>query len=41
MAGEADLKLTDSTIAGAGADPINGCQGGVGIQIGMAWTEPV
>lgn len=41
VAGGADLKLTDSTIAGAGADPINGCQGGVGIQIGMAWTKPV
>jgi Right handed beta helix region len=41
VAGEADLKLTDSTIAGAGADPINGCQGGVGIQVGMAWTKPV
>jgi hypothetical protein len=41
VGGGADLKLTDSTISGAGADPINGCQGGVGIQIGMAWTNPV
>jgi hypothetical protein len=41
VGGGADLKLADSTIAGAGADPINGCQGGVGIQIGMAWTNPV
>ncbi len=41
MGGGATLKLTDSTIAGAGANPINGCQGGVAVQIGMAWTEPV
>jgi Right handed beta helix region len=41
VGGGAALKLTDSSIAGAGADPINGCQGGVGIQVGMAWTEPV
>ncbi len=41
VGGGASLKLTDSSIAGAGADPINGCQGGVGIQVGMAWTTPV
>jgi parallel beta helix pectate lyase-like protein len=41
VGGGAELKLTDSSIAGAGADPINGCQGGVGIQVGMAWTTPV
>jgi hypothetical protein len=41
VAGTANLKLTDSSIVGAGADPINGCQGGVGIQVGMAWTKPV
>lgn len=37
----ADLKLTDSSIVHAGANPINGCQGGIGIQIGMAWTNPI
>jgi hypothetical protein len=41
VGGGADLKLTDSSIVHAGANPINGCQGGVGIQIGMAWTNPV
>jgi Right handed beta helix region len=41
VGGGADLKLTDSTISGAGADPINGCQGGIGVQVGMAWTNPV
>ncbi len=41
VGGGADLKLTDSSIAGVGTDPINGCQGGVGIQVGMAWTTPV
>ncbi len=41
VAGGATLKATDLTMAGAGASPINGCQGGVGIQVGMAWTSPV
>lgn len=41
VAGGATLDLTNSTEDGAGASPINGCQGGVGIQVGMAWTTPV
>jgi hypothetical protein len=34
------LKLQNSAIVAGGAVPINGCQGGIGIQIGMAWTTP-
>jgi hypothetical protein len=41
VAGGADLNMTDSTVNGAGGSPFNGCQGGVGIQVGMAWTNPV
>jgi parallel beta helix pectate lyase-like protein len=41
VAGGATLKATNLTVNGAGAFPINGCQGGVGIQVGMAWTKPV
>ncbi len=41
VGGEATLKASDVTLEGAGASPINGCQGGVGIQVGMAWTSPV
>lgn len=41
VAGGATLKATNVTIDGAGAFPINGCQGGVGIQVGMHWTNPV
>ena len=40
VAGGATLKATDVTIDGAGASPINGCQGGVGYEIGTARTEP-
>jgi hypothetical protein len=40
VGGGATLQLTSSTVLGAGAKPINGCQGGVGIQVGMAWTTP-
>jgi len=40
VGGGANLELTDSTVNGAGADPINGCQGGVAVQVGMAWAEP-
>jgi hypothetical protein len=35
-----NLQATGDTIVGAGASPINGCQGGVGIAIGSARTEP-
>ncbi len=41
VAGGATLKATNTTIDGAGAFPINGCQGGVGIEVGMHWTNPV
>jgi hypothetical protein len=41
VAGGATLKATNTTINGAGAFPINGCQGGVGIEVGMHWTSPV
>lgn len=41
VAGGATLKASNVTIDGAGAFPINGCQGGVGIEVGMHWTKPV
>lgn len=41
VAGGATLKAKDVTVDGGGAFPINGCQGGIGIQVGMAWTKPV
>ncbi|HLH14343.1 MAG TPA: hypothetical protein VKV16_06105, partial [Solirubrobacteraceae bacterium] len=41
VAGGATLKASGVDLDGAGAEPINGCQGGVGIQVGMAWTHPV
>jgi hypothetical protein len=40
IAGGATLKATGDTIDGAGASPINGCQGGVALQAGSARTEP-
>ena len=41
VAGGATLNFTNSSVTAAGAVPLNGCQGGVGIQVGMAWTTPV
>jgi hypothetical protein len=41
VAGGATLNFTSSSVTAAGAVPLNGCQGGVGIQVGMAWTTPV
>jgi hypothetical protein len=41
VAGGATLKATNVTVDGGGASPINGCQGGISIQVGMAWTTPV
>jgi hypothetical protein len=41
VAGGATLDFSGSRITAAGAVPLNGCQGGIGIQIGMAWTAPV
>lgn len=40
VGGHSTLKLTQSAIVAAGAIPINGCQGGVAVQVGMAWTTP-
>jgi hypothetical protein len=41
VGGGATLRFVDSTVTAAGAQPINGCQGGIAIQDGMAWTTPV
>jgi hypothetical protein len=43
VGGGATLKMTSSTVAGAGnppPDPNSGCQGGVAIQLGSARVEP-
>jgi hypothetical protein len=40
VGGGSTLKLTHSEIDAAGAYPLNGCQGGIGIQDGMGWTTP-
>jgi len=40
VGGSSTLKLTHSDITAAGAYPLNGCQGGIGIQDGMGWTTP-
>jgi hypothetical protein len=39
--GGATLSLTDSVVEQAGAFPLNGCQGGVGVQVGYAPTGQV
>src|ERR1700689_3242803 len=41
VGGGATLTFTDSAVTAAGAYPLNGCQGGVGLQVGMSWTKPV
>lgn len=41
VAGGASLTADDVIVNGGGAFPINGCQGGIGIEVGMAWTSPV
>ncbi len=40
VAGGGTLKATKVTVDGAGPSPIDGCQGGVGIEVGTARTEP-
>ena len=40
VGGGATLYLSNSSVTAAGAVPLNGCQGGVAIQVGMAWTTP-
>lgn len=41
VGGGANLVLSNSVMLGAGAHPLNGCQGGVGIQVGRASTGQV
>lgn len=41
VGGGATLTFSGSAVTAAGAFPLNGCQGGVGIQVGMGWTTPV
>ena len=41
VAGNSDLNMTGSTILHAGAEPINGCQAGVGILVGHARNSQV
>jgi hypothetical protein len=41
VGGKANLSLTKSSVLGAGANPINGCQGGVGIRVGKNSTGQV
>lgn len=40
VAGGADLRLNESTVTGAAPATINGCQYGVGVQIGMSYASP-
>jgi pectin methylesterase-like acyl-CoA thioesterase len=41
VAGGATLTAQNVAVNGGGAYPINGCQGGIGIEVGMSWTTPV
>jgi hypothetical protein len=41
VGGGATLSFDNSSVIAAGAYPLNGCQGGIGIQAGMSWTTPV
>jgi Right handed beta helix region len=40
VGGGADLQLTESRVLGAAPTPINGCQYGVGVQVGMSYATP-
>jgi hypothetical protein len=40
VGGGAVVKMSESAVTAAGAQPINGCQGGVGIEIGTHVTSP-
>jgi hypothetical protein len=40
VAGGATLTAQSVNVDGGGAYPINGCQGGIGIEVGMSWTAP-
>jgi hypothetical protein len=41
VGGGAKLTLKKSSITAAGAVPLNGCQGGIGIQVGQSETTPL
>jgi hypothetical protein len=41
VGGGASLSLTGSVVERAGAYPLNGCQGGIGVQVGFAPTSQV
>jgi hypothetical protein len=41
VGGGASLSLSDSTVERIGAYPLNGCQGGVGIQVGYSPTSQI
>ena len=41
VGGGAELAMNHSTMLGAGAKPLDGCQGGVGVQIGRNYTGQV
>jgi hypothetical protein len=41
VGGGAALSLTDSTVEQVGAYPLNGCQGGVGVQVGLSPTDQI
>jgi hypothetical protein len=41
VGGGGSLSLTDSTVERIGAYPLNGCQGGVGVEVGLAPTGQV
>ena len=40
IGGGAQVTISKSAVSAAGARPLNGCQGGIGIQDGMGWTTP-
>ena len=41
VGGGATLHMNNDDITAAGAVPLNGCQGGLGLEVGAAWTSPV
>jgi hypothetical protein len=41
VGGGAALSLTNSTVEQIGAYPLNGCQGGVGVQVGLSPTDQI
>ena len=41
VGGGAALSLSNSTVEQIGASPLNGCQGGVGVQVGLSLTDQI